>query len=186
MFLFINLLGKRLTQEINVDRGSIWWAPGSRGNQIPVAIVTFSRFLGSVMLRCYVTVTTFSYRHGMRDYWTWFWHPKYGNCFTFNRGSDAQNKPIAVLMSSLPGHDAGTLMPPTPGSLSIVAIVFIVSCVCVSSLINWTFSITHAGLKVYLRKKVGFSERVKRVSSSVTLYSSLNQCLASHQRLFVS
>ncbi|XP_067016052.1 acid-sensing ion channel 3-like [Acropora muricata] len=45
--------------------------------------------------------------HGMRDYWTWFWHPKYGNCFTFNRGSDAQNKPITVLTSSLPGHAAG-------------------------------------------------------------------------------
>ncbi|KAK2562874.1 Acid-sensing ion channel 4 [Acropora cervicornis] len=45
--------------------------------------------------------------HGMRDYWTWFWHPKYGNCFTFNRGSDAQNKPITVLLSSLPGHAAG-------------------------------------------------------------------------------
>ena len=70
----------------------------------------------------------------MRDYWTWFWHPKYGNCFTFNRGSDAQNKPITVLMSSIPGQDAGTLMPPTPGSLSIFAIVFIVNCVCVSSL----------------------------------------------------
>ena len=37
-------------------------------------------------------------------------------------------------MSSIPGQDAGTLMPPTPGSLSIFAIVFIVNCVCVSSL----------------------------------------------------
>ena len=27
MVLFINLLGKGLTQEINGDRGSIWWAP---------------------------------------------------------------------------------------------------------------------------------------------------------------
>ena len=27
MVLFLNLLGKRLTQEINEDRGSIWWAP---------------------------------------------------------------------------------------------------------------------------------------------------------------
>ena len=70
----------------------------------------------------------------MRDYWTWFWHPKYGNCFTFNRGSDAQNKPITVLLSSLPGHAAGTLMPPTPGSPSIFAIVFMVNCVCASSL----------------------------------------------------
>ena len=26
--LFINLLGKGLTQEINGDGGSIWWAPG--------------------------------------------------------------------------------------------------------------------------------------------------------------
>ena len=28
MVLFINLLGKGLTQEINRDGGSIWWAPG--------------------------------------------------------------------------------------------------------------------------------------------------------------
>ena len=27
--LFINLLGKGLTQEINGDGGSIWWAPAS-------------------------------------------------------------------------------------------------------------------------------------------------------------
>ena len=27
--LFLNLLGKELTQEINRHGGSIWWAPGS-------------------------------------------------------------------------------------------------------------------------------------------------------------
>lgn len=50
---------------------------------------------------------------------------------------------------------------------------------------NWTFSITHAGLKVYLRKTFGFTERVKGALTSLTLYSRVNQCLASHQRLFV-
>ena len=163
----------------------IWWAPGCRGHQIPVAIVTFSRFLGSVMLRCYVTVTIFSYRHGMRDYWTWFWHPKYGNCFTFNRGSDAQNKPITVLMSSLPGHAAGTLISTYPRvSLNFCHCLHGELCVCFFNM-NWTFSITHAGLKVYLRKTFGFTERVKGASTFLTLYSSINQCLASHQRLFV-
>lgn len=166
-------------------RGSL----GCRGYQIPVAIVSFSRFW--VRWCCGVTwLSQFSYRHGMRDYWTWFWHPKYGNCFTFNRGSDAQNRPINGLMSSLPGHDAGTLMPPTPGSLSIYGSVFIVNYVwimCVSSTLtlNCTFSIAHAGLMVYLRKRFGFTEREKGASTSLMLYSSTNQCLVSHQRLFV-
>ena len=46
--LFINLLGKGLTQEINGDRSSIWWAPG--GNKLCTIKCLMRRFCGIILL----------------------------------------------------------------------------------------------------------------------------------------
>ena len=43
----------------------------------------------------------------MNELWTQYWHPKYGNCYTFNGGKDAEGKPTRPVMQSIPGHDAG-------------------------------------------------------------------------------
>ncbi|CAH3156043.1 unnamed protein product [Porites lobata] len=42
-----------------------------------------------------------------RDLWTQLWHPKYGNCFSFNRGRTGNGKALQLLTSSIPGHDNG-------------------------------------------------------------------------------
>nr|XP_058963582.1 amiloride-sensitive sodium channel subunit beta-like [Pocillopora verrucosa] len=39
--------------------------------------------------------------------WIQFWHHKYGNCYTFNRGTNEHNERTEVMTSSLPGHEGG-------------------------------------------------------------------------------
>lgn len=44
------------------------------------------------------------YRDGdMKKYWTHFWHRRYGNCFTFNKGMDATGSYVNVMNTSQPG-----------------------------------------------------------------------------------
>ncbi|XP_078373784.1 epithelial sodium channel subunit alpha-like isoform X2 [Oculina patagonica] len=39
----------------------------------------------------------------MKKFWTQFWHNRYGNCYTFNKGLDANGSQMNVLNSSQPG-----------------------------------------------------------------------------------
>ena len=39
----------------------------------------------------------------MRKYWTHFWHRRYGNCYTFNKGVDAAGNHVNVMNTSQPG-----------------------------------------------------------------------------------
>lgn len=44
------------------------------------------------------------FREGdMRKYWTQFWHNRYGNCYTFNKGMDATGSKVDVMNSSQAG-----------------------------------------------------------------------------------
>ena len=44
------------------------------------------------------------FREGdMRKYWTQFWHNRYGNCYTFNKGRDATGLYIDAMNSSQAG-----------------------------------------------------------------------------------
>ena len=54
--LFINLLGKGLTQEISGDGGSIWWAPDLRGWNPWVVDVSTVRMEAQCCLFPYVTI----------------------------------------------------------------------------------------------------------------------------------
>ena len=44
----------------------------------------------------------------MSKFWTQQWDYKYGNCFTFNGGSDKDGKPLRILKASKPGSSYGT------------------------------------------------------------------------------
>ena len=39
----------------------------------------------------------------MQKYWTHFWHRRYGNCYTFNKGMDATGSYVNVMNTSKPG-----------------------------------------------------------------------------------
>lgn len=39
----------------------------------------------------------------MQKYWTRFWHRRYGNCYTFNKGMDATGTHVNVMNTSQPG-----------------------------------------------------------------------------------
>ena len=39
----------------------------------------------------------------MQKYWTRFWHRRYGNCYTFNKGIDANGTRVDVMNTSQPG-----------------------------------------------------------------------------------
>ena len=55
--LFINLLGKGLTQEINGDGGSIWWAPGvNRCCSLFAASRVFLNITSFILFQCRLKV----------------------------------------------------------------------------------------------------------------------------------
>lgn len=39
----------------------------------------------------------------MQKYWTRFWHRRYGNCYTFNKGIDVNGTHVNVMNTSQPG-----------------------------------------------------------------------------------
>ena len=39
----------------------------------------------------------------MQKYWTHFWHTRYGNCYTFNKGMDGTGTHVDVMNTSQPG-----------------------------------------------------------------------------------
>lgn len=50
---------------------------------------------------------TVCFSYSTPQFWTEFWHHKYGNCYMFNRGKDANNRKTDVKTSSIPGHEGG-------------------------------------------------------------------------------
>ena len=40
----------------------------------------------------------------MQQYWTRFWHRRYGNCYTFNKGMDPTGGHVHVMNTSHAGY----------------------------------------------------------------------------------
>lgn len=53
------------------------------------------------------TWVTIRFSDSTPQFWTQYWHHKYGNCYTFNRGKDDHNRKTKVKTSSIPGHVGG-------------------------------------------------------------------------------
>ncbi|KAM7446206.1 ligand-gated sodium channel [Porites harrisoni] len=62
--------------------------------------------LDDMLLKCQYD-SSMECMDNFRDLWTQLWHPKYGNCFSFNRGRTGNGKALQLLTSSIPGHDNG-------------------------------------------------------------------------------
>ncbi|KAJ7385393.1 hypothetical protein OS493_016475 [Desmophyllum pertusum] len=61
--------------------------------------------LKDLILSC--TYNSYGCLYATPNLWTQFWHHKYGNCFTYNRGKDDHDRKTEVMTSSIPGHEGG-------------------------------------------------------------------------------